>query len=82
MTNKSTNQQEQDEQAKITKAIDEIGESIEEAYSIAVESLHFAYIVPAETDQLTDALTEALEALKTAYNIAEELKHPRHQDER
>ena len=66
----------------VTKALDEIGESIEEAYSIAAETLYFSYIVPAETDQLTDALTEALEALKTAYNIAEELKHPRHQDER
>jgi len=66
----------------IIKALDEIGEAIEEAYSAAAESLYFSYIVPAETDQLTDALTEALEALKTAYNIAEELKHPRHQDER
>lgn len=66
----------------VTKALDEIGESIEEAYSISAETLYLSYIVPVETDQLTDALTEALEALKTAYNIAEELKHPRHQDER
>ena len=66
----------------VTKALDDIAEAIEEAYSTTAETLYFSYIIPAETDQLTDALTEVLEALKTAHNIAEELKHPRHQDER
>lgn len=66
----------------IIKALDDIAEAIEEAHATTVESLHFAYIIPIDTDQLTDALSEAIDALKTAYNIAEELKQARHQDER
>jgi len=70
------------EQAEINKAIQDIADQIETAHGEAVESLHFAYIIPTDTDQLTDALSEAIDALKTAYNIAEELKQARHLDQR
>ena len=66
----------------IPKALEEIADAIQEAHAITVETLHFTYLVPAETDQLTDALTEAIQALKTAHNLAEALRSPAHLDQR
>jgi hypothetical protein len=72
----------QQEQAKINKALQDIAEAIEEAHGTAVESLHFAYIIPTQTDQLTDALSEAIDALKTAYTLAEALQNQPHEFQR
>ena len=66
----------------ISKAIEDISDAIEEAHAVTVETLHFTYIMPIETDQLTDALSEAIEALKTAYNLAQALRNPPHLDQR
>ena len=67
---------------EIPKALEEIADVIEEALSLTTNTLHFTYIVPAETDQLTDALSEAIQALKTAHNLAEALRNPPHLDQR
>ena len=69
-------------EAEINKALHDIAEAIEEAHGTAVESLHFAYIIPTQTNQLTDALSEAIAALKTAYTLAEALQNQPHEFQR
>ena len=66
----------------IPKAFEQIADAIQEAHALTVETLHFSYVIPAETDQLTDALSEAIQALKTARNLAEALRNPPHLDQR
>ena len=64
------------------KALDEISDELADAFNNTTESLYFSMILPFDTDELTNALSIARENLETAYNIAEELKHHRHLDER
>lgn len=69
-------------QEPIKKALDDISDTIADAFNDTTETLYFAMLLPFDTDELTNALSIARENLETAYNIAEELKQARHLDQR
>lgn len=69
-------------QEPIKKALENIIDNITDAVNDTQDNINYSYALPLDTDELTEALITAREALKTAYNIAEELKQARHLDQR
>jgi len=71
-----------EQEKRIILSLESIADTIQDAHGETVEAIAWTSILPIDSEELKNALKNARRCLLTAYNIAEELKHPRHQDER
>ncbi len=71
-----------DYQNRLDLALESIVDTIQGATGETLDALAYVTKFPLANEELINALKNARRCLLTAQRIAEELKHPRHQDER
>ena len=71
-----------EQERRIILSLESIADTIQDAESETLEALAWSTVLPIDSEELKNCLKNARRCLLTAHSIAEELKHPRHQDER
>ncbi len=71
-----------EQERRIILSLESIADTIQDATGETLDALAWSTVLPIDAEELKNALKNARRCLLTAHNIAEELKHPRHQDER
>ena len=71
-----------EQERRIILSLESIADTIQDAEGETLDALAWSTVLPIETEELTTAIMTAREALKTAHNIAENLRTARHLDQR